>query len=216
MKAMKTAFVLAVVVLVSASSVCLLAWGPSPSPTPTPRALSAARFAASLAPTTPAQTTSQQVYQPGNGVTFPTLLRHEQPVYTEAARRARAEGVVVLEVVVRTDGTVGDVRYSRSLDSIHGLDENAVAAAKRWLFKPGLREGKPVATIVTLELEFRLSDWLSPPRSAPRQTAPTATPTTTSPRAPTAWVLSGSCPILRTQVHPRYTADAMRAKFQAW
>ena len=47
--------------------------------------------------------------------------------------------------------------FSRpSLDPTYGLDEQAVAAAKRWEFKPGTKDGKPVAVRVTLEMSFTL------------------------------------------------------------
>jgi TonB family protein len=52
------------------------------------------------------------------------------------------------------DGTVGAVRIVKSLDT--RLDEQAVQAAARWFFEPGTLNGTPVATRVTLELEFRL------------------------------------------------------------
>ena len=96
-------------------------------------------------------------YRPGSGINFPTLLRQEQPKYTSDAMRAKIQGVVELEAVVLEDGTVGEVRVVKSLDKMFGLDQEAIAAARRWLFRPGTdRSGKPVATIVTLILEFRL------------------------------------------------------------
>jgi len=96
-------------------------------------------------------------YRPGSGINFPTLLRQEQPKYTSDAMRAKIQGVVELEAVVLENGTVGEVRVMKSLDKMFGLDQEAIAAAKRWLFRPGTDPtGKPVATIVTLILEFRL------------------------------------------------------------
>lgn len=95
-------------------------------------------------------------YQPGNGVTWPTVLREERPKYTSDAMRAKIQGQVELEIVVLENGTVGDVRVTKSLDRNYGLDEAAKEAARKWLFKPGVREGLPVATRVGLVLEFRL------------------------------------------------------------
>jgi protein TonB len=86
------------------------------------------------------------------------VVREAKPQYTDAARRAKLQGAVELEVVVLEDGTVGDVRVVKSLDRTHGLDAAAIAAAKSWLFKPGVREGIPVATRVGLVLEFRLNE----------------------------------------------------------
>jgi len=95
-------------------------------------------------------------YRPGSGVTDPTLLRRETPKYTSEAMRAKIQGVVELEAVVLPNGTVGDVRITKSLDARYGLDQEAIRAAKAWLFKPGTLKGEPVAVLVTLILEFRL------------------------------------------------------------
>jgi TonB family protein len=90
------------------------------------------------------------------GMQAPTMLRSVSPSYTSAAMRVQIQGAVELEVVVMPDGTVGAVRVLKSLDDKYGLDEQAVAAAGRWFFEPGKMNGRPVATIVTLILEFRL------------------------------------------------------------
>ena len=70
--------------------------------------------------------------------------------------RAKVQGLVRLEGVVLPDGTVGDVRVLRSLDSVFGLDEEAIKAAKQFRFVPGTRFGQPVAVLVSFEIEFTL------------------------------------------------------------
>jgi TonB family protein len=70
--------------------------------------------------------------------------------------RAKVQGVVHLEGVVLPDGTVGDVRVTRSLDRVFGLDEEAIKAARRFRFAPGTRFGEPVAVLVSFEIEFTL------------------------------------------------------------
>ena len=95
-------------------------------------------------------------YRPGNGVEMPTLVRDVKPKYTAGAMRAKIQGVVVLECIVRSDGTVGDVQVTRSLDRTFGLDEEAVKAARQWQFSPGTRLGQSVAVIVSIELSFSL------------------------------------------------------------
>jgi protein TonB len=95
-------------------------------------------------------------YMPGNGVSMPAPLLQERPKYTSDAMRAKIQGAVELEIVVLENGTVGEVRVTKSLDRTYGLDLAAIEAAKKWLFKPGEREGKKVATRVGLVLEFRL------------------------------------------------------------
>jgi TonB family protein len=96
------------------------------------------------------------VYRPGNGVTPPRVVRQVATQYTDAARRARVQGSVLVECVVNTDGTVGNVKVVRSLDSVYGLDEEAVKAATQWRFTPGTRMGEPVPVLVTLEMTFSL------------------------------------------------------------
>lgn len=54
--------------------------------------------------------------------------------YTVDAMHARIEGAVWIECVVMPDGSVGEARVMRSLDRRFGLDEEAIAAAKRWRF----------------------------------------------------------------------------------
>ena len=95
-------------------------------------------------------------YRPGNGVESPRVLRSVDPRYTAEAMRAHVTGVVWLEAVVLPDGTVGDIQITKSLDSVFGLDEEAVKAAKQWRFVPGTRFGEPVAVLVSIELSFNL------------------------------------------------------------
>jgi TonB family protein len=96
------------------------------------------------------------VYRPGNGVTLPRVLKEVRPNYTSDAMRAKVQGIVTLECVVRPDGSVGDVQIIRSLDSIFGLDQEAIKAAKNWKFAPGTRMGEPVPVLISIELTFTL------------------------------------------------------------
>lgn len=93
-------------------------------------------------------------YRPGSGVEPPRLLREVRAEYSDAARRANLEGVVVLEIVVRRNGTVGDVRVLKGL----GLDLNqqAMTAVRQWRFAPARMKGTPVDVVVEVEVEFRL------------------------------------------------------------
>jgi len=100
--------------------------------------------------------TGGAVYQVGNGVTVPVLIRDVKPQYTHDAMRAKVQGSVWLECIVLPDGSVGDIRVTRSLDQRFGLDEEAIKAARQWRFRPGLRLGEPVSVMVTIELSFNL------------------------------------------------------------
>ena len=96
------------------------------------------------------------VYRPGNGVTVPRVVREVRPNYTSDAMRAKVQGVVVLECVVRPDGSVTDIQVIRSLDPTFGLDQEAIKAAKQWRFTPGTRLGEPVPVLISIELTFTL------------------------------------------------------------
>ncbi len=93
-------------------------------------------------------------YRPGSGVEPPRLLREVKAQYTEDARTRGITGGVVLEIVIRSDGSVGDVKVLRGLG--YGLDDRAVAAVRNWKFSPARRLGTPVDVIVEVEVEFSL------------------------------------------------------------
>ena len=93
-------------------------------------------------------------YRPGSGIAPPRLLREVKPDYTEEARQRNVEGEVVLEIVVRQDGTVGDIKVIDGLG--YGLNERAVAAVRQWRFSPAQRRGAAVDVLVEVAVEFRL------------------------------------------------------------
>ena len=94
------------------------------------------------------------VYEIGNGVIAPALLYKVEPEYSEEARKAMYQGTVVLKVVVDTAGRVVNPEVIRSLGL--GLDEKAVEAVKKWQFRPGYKNGRPVAVVAEIEVGFRL------------------------------------------------------------
>jgi len=161
-------------------------------------------------------------FRPNPGITNPSELRFVEPKYTEAARAARIEGMVVLEAVVLANGTVGEVRVIQSLDARHGLDQEAIKCVKEWRFHPATRNGTAVPIIVTLEVMFRL-DPAAARREAGLQYAVVAKPPQERLQLPADGFASGAyasdTPLLvkpkeRRFVEPKYTAEAMRAKIQ--
>jgi periplasmic protein TonB len=92
----------------------------------------------------------------GGDVLPPTLIRSVDPTYTSDAMLSKIQGTVELEAVVLANGSIGDVRVTRSLDRVHGLDQEAIRAAKQWQFRPGTQAGKPVDVIVTLIIDFSI------------------------------------------------------------
>lgn len=93
-------------------------------------------------------------YRPGSGIAPPRLLKEVKASYTEEARVRNLEGEVVLEIVVRRDGSVGDVRLVKGLPS--GLNDRAIAAVRQWRFAPATRLGQPVDLLVEVAVEFKL------------------------------------------------------------
>lgn len=93
-------------------------------------------------------------YRPGGGIEAPQLLREVKADYTEEARQRGIEGDVVLEIIVRRDGTVGSVKVLQGLGS--GLNDRAVQAVRHWRFAPAQHLGTPVDVTVEVAVEFTL------------------------------------------------------------
>jgi TonB family protein len=93
-------------------------------------------------------------YRVGGGVSSPKPVYAPDPEYSEEARKAKYQGTCVLWLVVGPDGKPRDIRVARTLGL--GLDEKAIEAVRTWRFEPGMKDGKPVATMVNVEVTFRL------------------------------------------------------------
>ena len=97
------------------------------------------------------------VYLPeAAGLKAPVVIQTVYPKYTSDAMRAKIQGVVEVQAVVMPDGSVSRARVITSLDKTFGLDEQAVLAAKQWIFEPGKLDGLAVPVAVTVKLEFKL------------------------------------------------------------
>jgi len=94
------------------------------------------------------------VFRVGGRVSAPRPLYSPDAGYSEEARQAKYEGVCVLTLIVGPDGLPWNVRVARSLGM--GLDEKAIEAVKRWRFQPAMKDGKPVAVAINVEVQFRL------------------------------------------------------------
>ena len=114
----------------------------------------------------------------GSGIVAPFVSAKTPPLYTGEARLAKLEGSVLLSLVVGADGLPRDIQVARPLGL--GLDESAVDNVRAWQFKPGTRNGTPVAVFVNEEVFFHaqrtLWDWhvvravFHPPPNAMRPT----------------------------------------------
>jgi TonB family protein len=95
------------------------------------------------------------VYPAGKmGVTVPEVIFNPEPSFSDEARKAKAQGMVLLLVVVGKDGRTHDIRVGQSLGM--GLDEKAIEAVNRWRFRPGTLNGQPVATQIAVQVDFHL------------------------------------------------------------
>lgn len=90
----------------------------------------------------------------GGEIQQPELINRVDPQYPELARRARLEGVVILEAIIARDGTVKDVNVLRGLGL--GLDEAAVTAVSQWQYSPTFYNGRPVEVLLTVTVQFQL------------------------------------------------------------
>jgi TonB family protein len=90
----------------------------------------------------------------GGDVKPPVKTFAPSPQYTEIARKARITGVVIVEAIIDKQGNVTNVKVLKGLPM--GLDQAAVEAVKRWKFEPATLNGKPVAVIYNLTINFQL------------------------------------------------------------
>jgi TonB family protein len=90
----------------------------------------------------------------GHKVTPPQLIYKVEPEFSEAARKAKYQGVVVLAIEVDASGHPRNLRILEMLGL--GLDEKAIEAVSQWRFRPGYQDGRPVVTMATVEVSFRL------------------------------------------------------------
>jgi TonB family protein len=93
---------------------------------------------------------------PAGDILMPVLLTKVDPVYPHDARDARAGGKVILQAVIREDGTVGDVEVLAHAEGWPSMDEAAIAAVRQRTYRPALKDGHPVSIYFTIKIEFRL------------------------------------------------------------
>lgn len=94
------------------------------------------------------------VYTIGGGVSQPSIIHKVEPEYSEEARKAKWQGEVTLSVIVDQTGHARDIKVTHSLGL--GLDQKAMEAVEKWLFRPAMKDGKPVAVFATIAVTFHL------------------------------------------------------------
>jgi TonB family protein len=90
----------------------------------------------------------------GPGIRPPRGISIVDPKYTDAARKAKINGSVVVAVAINEEGGVDDVKIVRGLG--YGLDQNAMDAARQSKFTPATKDGKPVPVQINMAMTFKL------------------------------------------------------------
>jgi len=94
------------------------------------------------------------VYRIGGGVSAPVPIFTPEAEFSDEARRAKYQGVVLLSLIVDAQGNPQNPRVVRPLGM--GLDEKALEAVRKYKFKPAMKDGKPVPVMMSIEVNFRL------------------------------------------------------------
>ena len=82
----------------------------------------------------------------------PVVLERVEPDYPESARRARLQGIVILEATITTSGEVRQVRVLKSVNPL--LDEAALLAVRAWRYRPATLNGRAVSVYLTVTVRF--------------------------------------------------------------
>jgi len=92
----------------------------------------------------------------GGGVSAPVLIHSVEPKFSEEARQKKLSGNVLIGLIVDQNGMPQNVHLIRGVGA--DLDDSAIAAVKQYTFKPALEDGKPVAVLLNVGVNFQLWD----------------------------------------------------------
>jgi len=90
----------------------------------------------------------------GGGVSSPVPIQVSQPDYTKEARKAKLKGIVLVGLIVDSQGLPQNVQVIRGIGL--GLDEKAVEAVKEYKFRPAMLDGSPVPVELNVEVNFQI------------------------------------------------------------
>jgi protein TonB len=124
-------------------------------------------------------------------VSLPVAVKEPPTFYPPDVMREGIQGIVKIECVVATSGVPEKVKVLRSLDP--RLDAEAVKAIEQWRFKPGTKDGKPVAVQVEIDVSFALA------KERPKVYEPGG---------------DVVAPVPKTEVKPAYPSELMTAGVQ--
>ena len=90
----------------------------------------------------------------GGGVSAPQLINRVEPEFTDAARSARYQGVVEIQLIVDSNGNPENIAIVRHLGM--GLDQKAIDAVRQYKFHPAMFQGHPVPVRLVVDVDFHL------------------------------------------------------------
>ena len=85
-------------------------------------------------------------------ITPPVAIKKVRPLYPELAKRARIQGMLILEAVICKSGEIGEIRIIRSAHPL--LDRAAVEAVSLWKYRPALMGGRPISVYLVVTVHF--------------------------------------------------------------
>jgi TonB family protein len=89
-----------------------------------------------------------------SAITAPEVVSKFDPAYPGELIRDGVQGTVVLTAVIRANGSVSDIAVAQSVDP--QLDQNAVQALSRWLFRPALKDGQAIDLVAVITVPFQM------------------------------------------------------------
>ena len=98
--------------------------------------------------------TSEKIYEPKEVDQKAKILSRQEPSYTEQARRNHTSGTVILKVVLRASGEVGEIKVMSRLGD--GLTEECIRVARLVKFEPAIKNGAPVSQYSRFQYFFSL------------------------------------------------------------
>lgn len=134
---------------------------PPPTATPAPKTCEPSKSPSELIAKVPRPPVSSN-----DVVRKPELIQRVQPDYPPELRRGGVQGKVILEVIVASDGSVGDLRVVASPDP--ALSQLACEAVYQWRFKPGTLNGTPIPVYSIFTLDFSIPKEEPTPERRPR------------------------------------------------
>jgi TonB family protein len=156
----------------------------------------------------------------GSNDSMPMMIYKVDPEFSAEARQAKIGGVVLIGLVVNSQGVPENLRVLRAVG--HGLDEQAVEAVKQYKFKPAMEDGNPVAKEINVEVNFKIMESPEPKDAPSNPNGPSASesapPVQSAPQeyggVPVRKIGGGVTePELIYHVEPEFSAEAKKAKF---